>query len=226
MQEDVDAERPHAPRIVPDRLQPQSEGRAGAVKHGEIEEGRDRQGEIVERRRIAPVHAEHGRRLDAREAGESVENHVVLAHEIEEGDSDRQRDHDGVDAFGARSDGADEGAEQRRAQDRDDDRQPPRPSQPHHTDAVGAQDCHEIGGKSGNRHLRDADHAAIPGKHRQRQRDGPQDQRIGTDLEGEEIRRKERIGDQEDRGEQHRRVDAQRVTAGIPLDAEHLSASP
>ena len=107
MHEDVDTERAHAPRIVPDRLEPQAESRTGSVPHGEIEEGCDRQGQIVERRGIASVQTEQDGRLDAREPGEAVEYLVVLADEVEEGDRNRQGDHERVDAFGTRSDHAD-----------------------------------------------------------------------------------------------------------------------
>src|SRR3546814_5981038 len=89
-----------------------AEGRAGGVDDGEKEEGRDREAQVVEGHRIAPVDAEQRRRGDAGIAVEAVEEVVVLTHEVEEGDGDRQRDHDGVDALGAHRDEADEGAEE------------------------------------------------------------------------------------------------------------------
>src|SRR3546814_17795293 len=73
------------------------------------EERRDREAQVVEGRRIAPVDAEQRRRLDAGIAVEAVEEVVVLAHEVEEGDGDRKRDHDGVDALGSNRDEAEEG---------------------------------------------------------------------------------------------------------------------
>src|SRR3546814_21001856 len=72
-----------------------AEGRAGGVDDGEKEEGRDREAQVVEGHRIAPVDAEQRRRGDAGIAVEAVEEVVVLTHEVEEGDGDRQRDHDG-----------------------------------------------------------------------------------------------------------------------------------
>src|SRR3546814_4638030 len=85
------------------------------------EERRDREAQVVEGRRIAPVDAEQRRRRDAGIAVEAVEEVVVLAHEVEEGDGDRQGDHDGVDALGAHRDEADEGAEEGGAEDRSEE---------------------------------------------------------------------------------------------------------
>src|SRR3546814_17174772 len=86
------------------------------------EEGRDREAQVVEGHRIAPVDAEQRRRGDAGIAVEAVEEVVVLTHEVEEGDGDRQRDHDGVDALGAHRDEADAGAEEGGAEDRSEER--------------------------------------------------------------------------------------------------------
>src|SRR3546814_1290569 len=58
VQGDVEADGAHAPRIVADRLQAEAEGRAGAVGHGEQEERRDREAQVVEGRRVTPVDAE------------------------------------------------------------------------------------------------------------------------------------------------------------------------
>src|SRR3546814_9050483 len=93
------------------------------------EEGRDREAQVVEGHRIAPVDAEQRRRGDAGIAVEAVEEVVVLTHEVEEGDGDRQRDHDGVDALGAHRDEADEGAEEGGAEDGDRDGHPPWPAE-------------------------------------------------------------------------------------------------
>src|SRR3546814_20067689 len=61
-----------------------AEGRAGGVDDGEKEEGRDREAQVLEGHRIAPVDAEQRRRGDAGIAVEAVEEVVVLTHEVEE----------------------------------------------------------------------------------------------------------------------------------------------
>ena len=63
--------------------------------------------------------------------------------------------------------------------------------------AAGAEDGHQIAGDAGDRHLRQRHHAAVAAEEGERQRDQAERQRLRTDLEGEERRSDEGIGEQQ-----------------------------
>ena len=110
---DVVAERGHAARVVADALQRDAERRAHQVLDEEVAGERAGEGDEVERHRLLEVDAEELGRGDLAEALEAVEDGVVLLRQVEEGDADRERDHDRVDALGAHREPADRGGEQR-----------------------------------------------------------------------------------------------------------------
>src|SRR5689334_16150189 len=99
-----------------------------------------RESNEVERHGIARLDAEHLGNAELAEALETVEDGVVLLREIEEGDADRERDHDRVDALGAYREPADGGRERGRDDDRERRRQPPWPAEADRRCAARAED--------------------------------------------------------------------------------------
>ena len=226
----VEAERTHAPRVVAHALQRQPERRARHPHDRQIGQRRAAKRQIVERHRLAPVDAEQGRRDDVVEAGVAVEDRVVLAGEVEERRSDRQRDHDRVDALGANREGADQRSKQGRDQDRERDMQPPRPAQADLRHAAGAEDRHHVAGKRPHRHLDQAHHPAIAGQHHQRQGDHPEDEAPAEDLEQHEVAGQGRHQQQQQADRPDRRRDPlqhhQPFRCGCGQDVCHVSAGP
>ena len=111
MRRHVEADRLHAARAVANALQRKAERRSGHVERDEIAERREAEQQVVERRRLGKVDAEHARRPHAVDAVVAVEDVVVLEGEIGERRADRERDHDRIDAVGAHREQADGGAD-------------------------------------------------------------------------------------------------------------------
>ena len=109
---------------------------------------------------------------DAGEAAMAVEQRVVLLGEVEEGDGDRQRDHDRVDARGARPRSS-RSAPRRSAatsvaNGTSTHHGQPKPCTP---ELLRPKIAIDVAGDAGDADLRQADHAAIAGEQHQRQRD-------------------------------------------------------
>src|SRR3546814_5662207 len=103
------------------------------------------------------------------------------------------------------------------------------PAEAHDADRVVAQDGDQVAGKARDGELREADHAAVAGQHHERQRDGAEDQRIGADLEGEEVGGEAGVGQEEDAGQPgggvdlRERASAEEEGAAVPRSEEHTS---
>ena len=192
VRDDVEAERVHAPRVVADALQGDAEGRAHDPADDAVAGERAGERQEVERHRIAPGDAEHLGRVDLAQALEAVEDAVVLQHQVVEGDADRERDHDRVDAFGAHRQPADQRRRERAHEQGDRDRRPPRPAEADLGGAARAEDGERIARHAGDRHLGERDHAAVAAEEGERERDQPEHQRLRRDLEGDERRGDER----------------------------------
>ena len=199
---DVVADRFHASRIVAHALQRQPERRPRDIDDRHVAERRKEQDQVIERQRLLPVDAESDRRRDRGEAGKAVENRPVLQSQIEERRGDRERDHDRVDALGARRQHAGERAESNRDDDRDRSGDPPRPEQADGGQRAHAEHCDHVAGDAGDRHLRQADHAAIAGEEHQRQRDDAEDHRPADHLDEHEVRDDRRQDDHHDAEQQ------------------------
>ena len=169
----------------------------------------------------------------------AAEDRPVLVGEIVEGRADRERDHDGVDALGAHRERAAERAEDGREHQRHRRRQPPRPAEADIGVGAHAEHRDHVGGEAGDGELHQADHAAITGQEHQAERDGPEDQRRGKDLDQEEAAGDERHDQQDHRHQPDRRLvefrPCQQVRARRrrpfcllmrALDQRHVSASP
>ncbi len=193
---DVVAEGMHTARIVADGLQGKAEGGALEIADHGVGDAGDRQAQIVERQRRAPIDTEQLRRSESGEAGEAVEDGVVLIAEIEDGDADRQGDHDRVDALGPDRDHTDQRGDGCADQDGAGHNDPPRAAEPEFV-AVGSQDGDHVAGHPGNGHLRQRHHAAVSRQHHQRQGDDAEQQALRPDLHDEEIVGPERIDDQQ-----------------------------
>ena len=191
----------------------------------------------------APVDAPEMRRGDGVDAGVAVEDRPVLIGEIVEGRTDRERDHDGVDALGPHRERAAERAERGRERQRHRRRQPPRPAEADIGAAADAEHRDHVAGEACDGELHQAHHAAIACEEHQAERDDAEDQRRAEDLDQEEAVGDQRH-DQEDHGDgpggrvvefrpRHRRTlrgGCRRfgVKAGAWgfLDQRHVSASP
>ena len=188
---------------------------------------------------MLPVDPESDRRRNRGEAGKAVEDRPILQGQIEESRGDRERDHDRIDAFGARR----EQARQRSEGDGDDDcdrrGDPPRPEQTDRRKRTRAEYGDHVAGDTGYRHLREADHAAITGEKHQRQRDDAEDHRPAEHLNENEVARDRGQKDEYDAEQQNRRVpgcplrkravalDANADRSGLcALQQRHLNVSP
>src|SRR6185503_3759112 len=126
---DVETQRRHPPRIVAHPLQGKSEWRAREIEDREIAQRRGSERHVVEGNVGPPVDAQEMRGGNGVDAGVAVEDGPVLVGEIIECRADRERDHDGVDAFSPDREGAAERAEGGGQRERDRRRQPPRPAE-------------------------------------------------------------------------------------------------
>jgi hypothetical protein len=186
VRDDSEAERVHPARVVADALQRLAERRPDHPADEEVAGHRAAEREEVERHRIAPGDAEHLGRVDLAQPLEAVEDAVVLQHQVVEGDADRQRDHDRVDAFGANREPADQGGDGHADQQCRRQRRPPGPAEADLRRAAVAEHRQRIAGDAGDGHLREGDHAAVAAEEGQRERDQAEHQRLRGDLEQHE----------------------------------------
>ena len=207
----VKAERPHAARIIAHALERHAERRADQVLDEEISRERAGERQIVERHGIAQTDPKDRRRIHLVEAAMPREQGIVLQREIIEGDADRERDHDGIDALGAHREPADEGGECDGDQHGEDNREPPGPAQADRIDA-GAEDRHHVAGDAGYRELCQRNHAATAAEESERERDQPKREGLAADLEGKEGRDDQWINQQ---AGQHDHMAEAHMTQGL-----------
>src|ERR1700722_1850841 len=166
----VEAERRHSPRVVSNALKRKPEGRPGDIGDREPAKERDAQRKIVGGYWVVPVEAQKDRRRYGVNAGVAVEDRVILVGEIKERRRDRERDHDRVDAHGAHCEGANRCADKHGEEESPRNREPPRPANSA-WHSVHAEDRNDVASETGDRHLREAHHAAVTGEEHQAQRD-------------------------------------------------------
>src|SRR6185437_3813050 len=183
---DVEAKRGHSTRIVSHALQCKAERRTRDIEHCEVAERGRPEDHVIEGNVGAPVDTPEMRGRDGVNAGVAVEDRPVLIGEVIEGRTDRERDHDGVDAFGAHCQRATERAEGGGEGDRHRGCQPPRPAQADIGATAHAEHRNHVARKSRDGELHQADHSAIAREEHQAERNDTEDQRGAEDFNQEE----------------------------------------
>src|SRR5947209_8046161 len=100
MRVDIEAERRHPSGVVAHALQSETERRAREILDREIAQCRNAEREIIKWNIGTPVEAKEARGGDGVDTGVTVEDRPVLVGEVVECRTDRERDHDSVDALG------------------------------------------------------------------------------------------------------------------------------